>query len=103
MALYKNYLQNNQFSSFSQLNIDPIFYKNILILIIESLYKHDKNQGSDHLGYEFSTTTFINALLGYSQNVGTQILERNLYSILKNDIKKIYKENTNTPSPFANE
>lgn len=99
MTKYNNYLRKDPFSSFSQLNIEPFFYKNVLVPIIKSLYNPIQNQNTAHLYQEYSITTFINALLGYSQNTGTQILERKLNSILKGNTKKFIKRTRILPHP----
>ena len=83
MAKYKNYLRKDPFSPFSQLNIDPKFYKNLLVPIIKSFTVPGQDKRIKHSSEEFSITMFLNALLGYSPNTGTQIMERRLNSQLK--------------------
>ena len=99
MSLYKNYLRKDPFSSFSQLNINPSFYKNVLDPILQSFSKPIHGHGTEHLSSEYSIAMFINALLGYSPNVGTQILENRLYSILKEDVHQFIKDSRILPHP----
>ncbi|MHA1757057.1 MAG: hypothetical protein ACTSVV_09820 [Promethearchaeota archaeon] len=62
MTKYYNYLQNESLSSFSQLNIDDKFYKNILVPIINSFKLSEEIKRKKHLTGEFSTVIFLNAL-----------------------------------------
>jgi len=75
MSKYNNFLRNDPFSSFSQLNIDPFFYKNIMVSIIKSLCKPLQGNKIEHSSQEYSITMFFNGLFGFGQNTGTQILE----------------------------
>jgi len=99
MVKYKNYLRKDPFSPFSQLNIDPKFYKNILVPIIKSFAEPDQDKSIKHSSEEFSITMFLNALLGYSPNTGTQIMERRLNSLLKGETKKYIKQTRILPHP----
>jgi hypothetical protein len=71
MSVYKNYLRNDPFSSFSK----PL-----------------EGHGTEHKCEEFSIIMFLNALLGYSPNQGSQILEHTLYSILPYDLSYFKKD-----------
>ena len=99
MAKYKNYLRKDPFFPFSQLNIDPMFYKNILVPIIKSFAKPGQDKRIKHTSEEFSITMFLNALLGYSPNMGTQIMERRLNSLLKGETEKFIKQTRILPHP----
>jgi hypothetical protein len=99
MAKYTNYLRKDPFSSFSQLHIDPSFYKKVVVPIINALNKPLKSQRIEHSSQEYSITTILGALLGYSQNTGPQILERKLYSILKEDTVRFVKDTRILPHP----
>lgn len=99
MAKYKNYLRKDPFSPFSQLNIDPKFYKNILVPIIKSFAEPGQDKRIEHSSEEFSITMFLNALLGYSPNTGTQIMERRLNLLLKGETKKYIKQTRILPHP----
>ena len=76
MVKYKNYLRKDPFSPFYQLNIDIKFYKNILVPIIKSFSEPAKYERNEYSSEEFSITMFLNALLGYSPNMGTLLLIR---------------------------
>ena len=99
MTKYKNYLRKNPFFPFSQLNIDPKFYKNIVVPIIKSFAEPGQDKRIEHSGEEFSIIMFLNALLGYSPNTGTQIMERRLNSLLKGETKKYIKQTRILPHP----
>jgi len=99
MAKYKNYLRKDPFFPFSQLNIDPKFYKNILVPIIKSFSEPAKYERNEHSSEEFSITMFLNALLGYSPNTGTQILERRINSMLKGKTEAFIKQTRILPHP----
>ena len=99
MAKYKNYLRKDPFSPFSQLNIDPMFYKNILVPIIKSFAKPSQDKRVEYSSEEFSITMFLNALFGYSPNTGTQIMERRLNSLLKGETEKYIKQTRILPHP----
>ena len=99
MSKYNNFLRNDPFSSFSQLNIDPFFYKNIMVSIIKSLCKPLQGNKIEHSSQEYSITMFFNGLFGFGQNTGTQILERKLNSILKDKTKNFVKQTRLLPHP----
>jgi len=99
MTKYINYLRNDPFSPFSQLNIDAKFYKNILVPIIKSFAEPHQDKRIEHSSEEFSITMFLNALLGYSPNTGTQILERRLNALLKGETKQYIKQTRILPHP----
>jgi hypothetical protein len=99
MANYTNCLRKDPFSSFSQLTIDATFYKKILNPIINTLVKPLERKRIQHSSQEYSITMFLNALLGCSQNIGPQILERKLYSVLKEDAGQFVKETRILPHP----
>jgi hypothetical protein len=99
MAKYKNYLRKDPFSPFSQLNIDPKFYKNLLVPIIKSFTVPRQDKRIEHSSEEFSITMLLNALLGYSPNTGTQIMERRLNSLLKGETEKYIKQTRILPHP----
>jgi hypothetical protein len=99
MANYTNWLRKDPFSSFSQLNIDLPFYKNVLLPILNALIKPLEGDRIKHSSQEYSITMFIDALLGYSQNVGPQILEHKLYSMLKEDAAQFVKDTRILPHP----
>ena len=83
MTSKNNYLRNDPFSSFSQLTLDDIFYKNILFPTLNSFLLPDLGEDVDHTSQEYSTTMTLNALMEQSQNTGTQILEHKISSLLK--------------------
>ena len=62
MSNYINCLRKDPFSSFSQLNIDTPFYKNILFPIITALVKPLEGKQIKHSSQEYSITMFIDAL-----------------------------------------
>ncbi len=99
MPVYNTYLRKDPFSSFSQLTTNPSFYKNVLNPILLSFSKPIQGHGTEHLSPEYSIAMFINALLGYSPNVGTQILENRLSSILKDDLRHFVKDTRVLPHP----
>jgi hypothetical protein len=99
MTKYNNYLRNDPFSPFSQLNIDQKFYKNLLVPIIKSFAVFGQDKRIKHSSEEFSITMFLNALLGYSPNTGTQIMEQRLYSLLKGETEKYIKQTRILPHP----
>jgi len=99
MAKYKNYLRKDPFSPFSQLNIDSKFYKNIVFPILNSFSKSEQENGTKHSSEEYSITMFLNALLGFSPNTGSQILERKLNALLNNDLEKFIKQTRILPHP----
>lgn len=99
MAKYKNYLRKDPFSPFSQLNIDSKFYKNIVFPILNSFSKSEEENGTKHSSEEYSITMFLNALLGFSPNTGSQILERKLNALLNNDLEKFIKQTRILPHP----
>lgn len=99
MTVYKNYLRNDPFSSFSQLNIDQSFYKKIVTPLLNSFSKSLEGHGTEHRCEEFSIILFLNALLGYSPNQGSQILEHKLYSILQYDLSHFIKDTRILPHP----
>ena len=92
MSIYKNYLPKDPFSPFSQLNIDSRFYKNIMVPVIKSFSKPVQDNGNKHSSEEFSIAMFLNALLGFIPNTGTEILERKLNSLLHNNLEKFIKQ-----------
>jgi len=99
MAKYINYLRKDPFSPFSQLNIEPSFYKKVMGPIINGLYKPLNHQKTEHFSQEYALTIFLDALMGYSQNSGPQILERKLYSILQEDAALFVKNTRILPHP----
>ncbi len=99
MSVYKNYLSKDSFSSFSQLNIDQPFYKMILIPLLGSISKPVEGRGTEHKSEEFSILMFLNALLGYNPNQGSQVLKHKLYSILKNELSYFIKDTRILPRP----
>jgi len=99
MSLYRNYLLNDPFSSFSQLNIDQAFYKKIVIPLLSSFSKPLRGHGTEHRSEEFSIVMFLNALLGYSPNQGSQVLEYKLYSHLQDDLSYFIKDTRILPHP----
>ena len=99
MSNYTNCLRKDPFSSFSQLNIDLPFYKNVLVPILNALIKPLEGKRIEHSSQEYSMTMFIDALLGYSQNIGPQILEQKLYSVLKEDAMQFVKDTRILPHP----
>jgi len=99
MVKYKNYLRKDPFSPFSQVNIEQKFYKNILVPIIKSFAEPHQDKRSKHSSEEFSITMFLNALLGYSPNTGTQIMERRLNSLLQGDTENCIKQTRILPHP----
>lgn len=99
MTKYKNYLRKDPFSPFSQLNMDSIFYKNLLFSIINSFIIPTQESRIKHSGEEYSITMFLNALLGFSPNTGSQIMERKLNSLVKNNIEKFIKQTRILPHP----
>jgi hypothetical protein len=96
---YKKYLRKDPFSSFSQLTIDHFFYKKVLIPILNSLVKPKESERIEHSSQEYSIVMFLNALLGYSQNTGPQILEHELYSLLKGNVEPFIKDTRILPHP----
>ncbi len=78
-----NYLWKNPRSSFSQLNMDAKFYKNILVKIIKSYCKPRRERYDGHSSEEFPIVTLFNALTRNSQRTGTQILNRKLDTLLR--------------------
>ncbi len=99
MTKYNNYLRNDPFSPFSQLNIDAKFYKNLLVPIIKTFTLQGKDERSKHSSEEFSITMFLNALFGYSPNTGSQIMEWRLSSLLKGETENFIKQTRILPHP----
>lgn len=99
MTKYNNYLRNDPFSPFSQVNIDAKFYKNLLVPIIKTFSVPGKGERSKHSSEEFSVTMLLNALSGYSPNTGTQIMEHRLNSLLKGDTEDFIKQTRILPHP----
>ena len=99
MTKYNNYLRKDPFSPFSQLNIEPKFYKNILVPIINSFAEPYQDKRTEHSSEEFSLVMFLNALLGYSPNTGTQIMEHRLISLLRGKTEKYIKQTRILPHP----
>lgn len=99
MRKFINYLQNDPFLPFSQLNNDTTFYKKIMVPIIKSFALPDQGKRRVHSSEEFSITMFLNALLRYSPNTGTKILERQLTSLLKDETRNYVKQTRILPHP----
>ncbi|MFX1238818.1 MAG: hypothetical protein ACFFAS_08740 [Promethearchaeota archaeon] len=99
MAKHNNYLRNDPFFPFSQVNIDGKFYKNLLEPIIKSLSMPGKDKKSKHSSQEFAITMLLNGLRGFSPNLGTQIMERQLQSLLQGKIEKYIKQTRILPHP----
>lgn len=81
MVNKNNCVWNDPYSSFSQLNMDDAFFKNLLVRIINSFSKPIRTRYDGHESVEFPIVTFFNALVGNSQNTGTTLLNRKLKSI----------------------
>ena len=60
--------------------------------ILNSFFKSEEENGIKHSSEEYSITMFLNALLGFSPNIGSQILERKLNALLNNDLEKFIKQ-----------
>lgn len=76
-----------------------MFYKNLLVPIIKSFSVPAHESRIKHSNEEFSITMFLNALLGFSPNIGTQIMERKLNSLLNGNLEKFIKQTRILPHP----
>ncbi|MHA1150202.1 MAG: hypothetical protein ACTSR8_18375 [Promethearchaeota archaeon] len=94
-----NYLWKNPSSSFSQLNMGAKFNKNLLVKIIKSFSKPKRKRYDGHSSEEFPIVTLFNALVGNSQRVGTQILNRKLNALLKNNSQQTVDKGRILPHP----
>lgn len=99
MTKHNNYLRKDPFSPFSQVNIDGKFYKNLLDPIIKSLSMPGKDKKSKHSSQEFAITMLLNGLRGFSPNLGTQIMERQLFSLLQGNTDNYIKQTRILPHP----
>jgi len=99
MSKYINCLRKDPFSPFSQLYADPSFYKKVVGPIINGLNRPLNHQKREHRSQEYALTILLDALMGYSQNAGPQILERKLYSILQGDAALFVKNTRILPHP----
>jgi len=94
-----NYFRKNPYSSFSQLNMDATFYKNLLVKIIKSYCKPRRERYDGHSSEKFPIVTLFNALIGNSQRAGTQILNRKLSILLDDNFHKSTKNGRILPHP----
>ena len=99
MSSKNNYSWKNPSSSFSQLNMESKFNKNFLESIIKYFSKPVRKRFDGHSSEEFPIITLFNALTGYSQRTGTQILERKLHTLLKVNFQKSLIKERILPHP----
>ena len=99
MTSKNNYLWKNPSSSFSQLNMGAKFNKNFLVKIIKSFCMPRRKRYDGHSSEEFPIVTLFNALVGNSQRTGTQILNRKLNALLKNNSQQSTKKGRILPHP----
>jgi hypothetical protein len=85
MTSKNNYCWKTPSSSFSQLDMSAHFNKNFMVRLISAFCKPVKVRSDGHSGEEFPIVTLFNALAGYSQRTGTQILNHKLEALLKDD------------------
>ena len=99
MTSKNNYLWKNPSSSFSQLNMGAKFNKNFLVKIIKSFSKPIRKRYDGHSSEEFPIVTLFNALVGNSQRLGTQILNRKLNALLNTNSQQSASNRRILPHP----
>ena len=99
MSSNNNYFWKNPSYSFSQLKMGTKFIKNLLVKIIKSFYKPVQKRYGGHSGEKFPIVTLFNALVGNSQRIGTQILNRKLNALLNNNSQQSVNEGRILPHP----
>ena len=99
MSSKNNYFRKNPCSSFSQLNMDAKFYKNLLVKIIKSYCKPRRERYDGHSSETFPIVTLFNALVGNSQRTGTQILNRKLSILLDDNSHQSTEDRRILPHP----
>jgi len=76
-----------------------MFNKKLLVYIIKAFCKPIRERYNGHSSEEFPIVTLFNALVGNSQRTGTQILNRKLDGLLKNNSPSLMDKGRILPHP----